>query len=320
MEKQTIFMFSGQGSQYYQMGKELYENHAEFKYWMDHCDKIVSPLIQGSLINVLYKGKGKSESFDDIVYTNPALLCVEYSLFKVLKGMGIQPDFLMGYSLGEIVAAVVGGAISLEEGIQLVVDIAKLTEEKTQSADMLAIMGSTSIIIDFPDLFRNCWLTGVNFQEHFVVSGLPNTIRHLQGSLNEKKITSQILPLKYGFHTELIDPIEEECKQFVRKINLEPSRIPIISSSRAEIIQELNEGYLWEAIRYRVNFEQTVERMLENGDYIFIDVGPSGTLATFVKYILPSGSGSISLPVINQFGRDLDAIEKLRTSLLSDVY
>src|SRR3954471_5340073 len=105
MKKQIIFMFSGQGSQYYQMGKELYEKNAQFKHWMDHCDEIVSPLIQTSLIEVLYRGKGKSESFDNILYTNPALLCVEYSLFKVLNSMGVQPDFLLGYSLGEIIAA-----------------------------------------------------------------------------------------------------------------------------------------------------------------------------------------------------------------------
>ena len=308
-------MFSGQGSQYYQMGKELYENHEQFRYWMDQCDEMVSPLIRTSLIEVLYQGKGKSESFDNILYTNPALLCIEYSMFQVLKGMEIHPDFLLGYSLGEIVASAVSGAISLEDGMQLVVNIARLAKAKTQPADMLAIIESKTIMAEFPDLFHQCWLTGTNFQSHFVVGGLPHTIRHLQAGLNEKNVTSQLLPVRYGFHTELIDPMEEECKQLGRRIKLSPVEIPIISSLKTEMIQELNEEYLWEVIRYPVDFERTINNILEKGEYVFIDLGPSGSLATFVKNILSSNSGSASLPTINQFGRDLNAIEKLRTCL-----
>ncbi len=308
-------MFSGQGSQYYQMGKELYENHPQFRYWMDHCDELVSPLIQTSLIDVLYRGAGKSESFDRLLYTNPALLCIEYSLVKVLKEMGIQPDFLMGYSLGEITASVVSGVISLDEGIQLVVGMSRHVEEKVQSAEMLAIMESKIIMTEFPDLFRHCWVTGTNFQKNFVVCGLSNTIKDLEEGLNKKDILSQILPVKYGFHTELIDPYEEEYKQLVRKLNLLPIGIPIISSLKTEIIQEFNEDYLWEVIRLPVNFEKTIDWILQKDDYIFIDVGPSGSLATFVKYILPTNSGSIALQMINQFGKDLNSIEKLRSSL-----
>jgi len=317
MKKQIVFMFSGQGSQYYQMGKELYENNTQFRFWMDHCEEIVSPLIQTSLIDVLYRGKKKSESFDNILYTNPALLCIEYSLFKVLKEMDIQPDFLMGYSLGEIIAAVVSDTISLEDGIQLVVDIARLAEKKTQPAEMMAIMESKKIMTDYPDLFRHCWLTGTNFKDNFVVCGLSNAIQHLKENLNKKNITIQILPVRYGFHTELIDPIEEECKQLVRSVKRSSGRIPIISSLKSDPIHEWNEDYLWEVFRYPVNFEQTVNKLLNKGEYIFIDLGPSGSLATFVKYILPVNSGSTSLPMINPFGNDLNSIEKLKTNLFS---
>ncbi|WP_106794047.1 acyltransferase domain-containing protein [Aquimarina sp. Aq78] len=315
MNKQIICMFSGQGSQYYEMGKELYEHNEQFRYWMDHCNEIVFPLIGTSLIDVLYRGKRKSEPFDNILYTNPALLSIQYSMFKLLKGMNIQPDFLMGYSMGELHAAVVSGAISLEDGIRVSVDIAKLVHEKTQPAGMLAIMGSKSIMIRYPDLFRNCWFTAGNFQENFVVSGLPHTIENLYQNLNKENVISQILPVKYGFHTKLIDPIEEAYKQIFRDIKVVSPEIPVISSLQTGTVRELNGDYVWKAIRNPVNFEQTVERILETEDYAFIDIGPSGTLSTFVKYILPSGSGSISLQMINQFGSDLNVIQKLKTCL-----
>lgn len=308
-------MFSGQGSQYYHMGKELYENHAQFKLWMDHCDKIVQPHIQISLIDILYSGRKKSESFDHLLYTNPALLCIEYSLVRVLMEMGVQPDFLLGYSLGEITASVVSGAISLEEGIEVVVGMARLAEENTPQVEMLAVIESLEITTEFPDLFKNCWVTGKNFQRSFVVSGLSSDIRNLQEGLNKMNLISQKLPVKYGFHTELIDPIESEFNQMISKLNISSIGIPMISSLKNETLHEISKNYFWEVIRYPVDFMKTIEWMLKKGDYIFIDVGPSGTLATFVKYILSSDSRSISLQMINQFGNDLKAIEKLGISL-----
>jgi bacillaene synthase trans-acting acyltransferase len=319
MKRENIIMFSGQGSQYYQMGRELYENNAVFSYWMDHCNEIIAPLIQTSLVEILYRQEDKSKPFDRLLYTNPALLCVEYCLFKVLKELGIQADYLMGYSLGELIASVVSGAVSLEDGIRLVINIARLAEDKTPPAAMLAIMDSESIINKYPDLFADCRCTGTNFQENFVVCGLPPAIQNLHSKLNKINIISLVLPVKQGFHTEFIDPMEAEVKQLVKNINISDMKIPIISSAKSEIVKELNEDYFWEVIRCPVNFEFTIKRILEVGDYIFIDSGPSGTLSTFVKYMLPSDSGSVSLPMINQFGRDVSAIEKLKTSLFANV-
>ncbi|MDA7716909.1 acyltransferase domain-containing protein [bacterium] len=207
------------------------------------------------------------------------------------------------------------GAICLEDGIRLAFDIGKLTNEKTKPANMLAIMGSKSIITDFSDIFHNCWLTAENFQDNFVVSGVPHAIKDLHEILKKKNIMSQILPVNYGFHTELIDPIEEDFKKLVKNIHISPTRIPMISSLTEGVVQELDGDYLWKAIRYPVNFEQTVKKIEQTGNYIFIDIGPSGTLSTFIKYILSPNSSSVSLQMINQFGRDLNAIEKLKTCL-----
>ncbi len=310
MKSPVVFMFSGQGSQYYHMGKELYDNHPRFKLWMDHCNDILSPLLDVSLIDVLYRKNKKSELFDNILFTNPALLCIEYSLARVLMEIGIQPDYLLGYSLGEITASVVSGAVSLEEGLELTVDYAKLLEKESPAAGMLAVIESADIIIQYPELFQNCWVTGRNFNRSFVVSGLPHDIQALQVALNQKNIMSQKLPVNFGFHTELMNPLEEKFKQMAQRVNFSPIRIPCISALTTTQIPEINAEYLWEVIRYPVEFEKTISAMLQQGDYRFIDVGPSGTLATFIKYLLPLGSNSLYFEVINQFGKDLVSLEK----------
>jgi len=125
----------------------------------------------------------------------------------------------------------------------------------------------------------------------------------------------QKLPVNYGFHTEIIDPIEGDFKRLVGRMNLAPAGIPIVSSLKSEEVHEFNADHCWNVVRHPVDFENTIIRMLEQGEFVFIDVGPSGTLATFVRYLLPPGSGSVTLQTMNQFGRDLDCLQKLKSSL-----
>ena len=305
-------MFSGQGSQYYHMGKELYECHSRFRLWMDHCDEIVESLIDVSLVDILYdRNISKSDPFDRVLYTNPALLCIEYSLSRVLMEMDIQPDYLLGYSLGEFTAAVVSGAMSLEQGLELLVDYAKLLEAQTPASGMLAIIDSSDIINQYPTLFADVWLTGNNFGKNFVVSGLVKAIDVLQASLKDKNIICQRLAVDYGFHTELVDPIESQFKQLVAKIDIAPMEIPIISALKSREIETIDEHHFWQVTREPVDFAQTIYSMINQRNYTFIDVGPSGTLATFVKYLLPADSNSLPLEVINQFGHNLQSLDTL---------
>lgn len=312
MKKQIIVMFSGQGSQYYQMGKELYNNHSRFRYWMDHCDEIAHPFVKTSLVAQIYQEIGKDRPFDRIAYTNPALICIEYSLARVLMEMGVQPDYLMGYSLGEITAAIVSGVISLKDGLRLVIELARLVEENTPRAEILAIIEPMDIMAQMPDLFRNCRVMGINFSRNFVVGGLPQDIRRLENGLTRNNKLFQKLPVKYGFHTELMDPIEKEFKQFVRNIEMGSMTIPIISSLSHQTVEETDADFFWNVIRRPVDFEKTVEAILAHGDYVFVDAGPSGIMASFVNYNLADDSTCQTLQMINQFGHDLDTIEKLR--------
>ena len=316
MNKPIVFMFSGQGSQYYQMGKELYENHSGFRHWMQYCDEIVNPLIQQSLIDIIYQQTTKGQDFDRLLYSSPALLCIEYSLAQVLMEMGIKADFLLGYSLGEMTAAVISGNVSLQSGIQFVIKLANLIENESSTSKMLAILESSDIIKQEPYLFQNVWLTGKNFPKNFVVTGFPNEIEILKAALTKKNILFQELAVKYGFHTELLDSIETPIKQLIQTINFSATdNIPIFSLLSAKPKPAMDEEALWKIIRYPVDFENFINLMLKDDNYVFIDVGPSGTLATFMQYTLPSGSHSVALQTINRFGNNLQSLKKLASAL-----
>ena len=307
-------MFSGQGSQYYQMGKELYQKHPRFKLWMDHCDEIVRPQIGRSLMEVIYHDEHSiSEPFDQLIYTNPALLSIEYSLARILMEMKITPDFLLGYSLGEITASIISGAVSLNDGLELVIEYAKLiNRNQTQRAGMLSVFDSVDLMERYPEYFNGCSFTGKNFPGNFVVCGNIDRIERLQAELNKKQIVSQQLAVNYAFHTQKMDVFESDFKQLALNINFASVRTPIISASFCQEIDEVSEEFLWQVVRQPVEFESTIQSLVNRGDYIFIDVGPSGSLSTFVKYIKPKENQSSHLEMINQFGQNLKSLEKLK--------
>ncbi len=313
--KPVVFMFPGQGAQYYQMARELYDEHPRFRLWMQHCDEIVHPLIGQSLIDIIYQGS-KFEDFDRIKYSNPALIAVEFSLAKIIMEMGVQPDFFVGYSLGEFTAAIVSGAMSIEQGLALVVDYAEILEEKSPCAGMLAIIEQESVMSEYPEIFQDCWLASRNFQNSFVVSGLEKSIRRLQNALMDRGIPCQKLPVNYAFHSSIMDPLEEDLKRITRQHDFSRLKIPTISALKTQQIDSVNADHFWDLIRQPIDFAQTIQKMLEKDDYLFIDVGPSGTLATIVKYLLPKGTQSLSIELINQFGNDLQMIDKFKSIVL----
>lgn len=311
MIKPTVFMFSGQGSQYYQMGQELYRSHTKFKLWMDHCNDIALPLLGTSLLEVLYKGDKKSEPFDDILYTNPALLSIQYSLARTLIGSGFKADYVLGYSLGEISAAMISGTISLEDGIAFVIEWARALGKHSSPAAMLAVLANPDIFRERPELFSQCYVTGNNFESNFVVSGLLEPIVALQSALRLQGIASVRLPVNYGFHTVLMHPLEQMFRAAAAKISFHPCKIPVVSCCTRAEVRFIDDNHLWSVTRNPVHFEGTIQSLLAKNNYYFVDVGPSGSLATFVKYILPEGSASECFEVMNQFGQDVKLLDQL---------
>jgi len=315
MLKPIVFMFSGQGSQYFQMGRELYDHHPRFRLWMDHCDGLVKDATGQSLTATLYGEHDRMDRFDDILLTNPALISIEFCVAKLLQEAGISPDYLLGYSLGELAACVVAGVLSLEEGIRLAVEFAELLRMKSPAGGMLAILGHEEMIDVYPDAFAKCGVSGRNFDGNFVVSGLAEDITHLQEHLTGIGVVTQRLAVNFAFHSPVVEPLWPFFLQKSGAFNYAPPRIPVISAQKGRTIAKLDEIHLWDVIRQPVDFKSTIRQLVSQQDCIFIDVGPSGTLSTAVKYLLPKSTSSIFFPTLNQFGHGHPAVEKIISCL-----
>jgi acyl transferase domain-containing protein len=313
-------MCAGQGSQYYMMGRDFYEKKGAFRDWMDYGARLLEAHLGGSLVDLLYRPRtDRFAPFDRTRDTHPAVFCVNYSVARTLMDEGIRPSRVLGYSLGELVAWTLAGAVRFEEALACVAEMAAKIEELTPPAAMLAILGPPEIFESRPDLFRGTWVACINYAENFVIAGSREDVARVQQALQPADFPCQLLPVTRGFHSPLVNPIEFDLKHAVARLSPRAPRLPVVSCLRAcELApQDLTPEYCWELLRLPVRFPDTVRFMEEQEPSIYVDVGPSGTLASFVRNLIGREGASGAFPILTQFRRDLKNLERLREALAS---
>ncbi|WP_234025573.1 acyltransferase domain-containing protein [Bacillus paralicheniformis] len=312
MDKPVVFMFSGQGSQYYMMGKSLFDRHPVFHKWMCHLDTIVQQTAGYSVLEELYrKVDSQHQVFDQILFTHPAIFMVEYSLSQVLIDSGVYPYFVIGTSLGEFAAAAVSGIVTVEEALFSLIEQAKLFHTKCLHGSMLAILYDCKLYDQSPWLNKRSELVSINYDSHFVVSGTQGDIRHIKRRLNEMNILAEILPVSYAFHSSLIDEIEQDYQQFLSRFTYHKPKFEFVSSLVGEAISELPKNYFWDVIRKPILFNKVINELEQYFGCTYVDVGPSGALANFTKRTIDAHSQSTCHTILSPFGQDLDNLNKL---------
>uniref|UniRef100_A2CLL7 [acyl-carrier-protein] S-malonyltransferase n=1 Tax=Candidatus Endobugula sertula TaxID=62101 RepID=A2CLL7_9GAMM len=317
-KKKIIFMYSGQGSQYYQMGKELYDNNSLFRHHMNYCSNQLKDRLGVSLIDIIYDKSKKNEEFDNIIYTNPVLYIFGYSLTQVLIDKGIKPDAFLGHSLGEYIAATVAGIISLEDGLNLILTQAQLLEKHCNTGKILNVFSPPDVYYKNQNLFFNTPLACVNFSNNFSVSGYRYEIDLVKKELDKRKIFSSYLPVSHGFHSHAIDPIENYFKKYVSQIKYSANKLPIYSCYYTSELTQDNidnmKNYLWEVIRNTINFEKLISSSFQNtSNNIFIDTSPNAALSNSLKHGFNKKHRHFF--TINQFGKNIESINHLINNL-----
>jgi bacillaene synthase trans-acting acyltransferase len=306
--QRIIMMFAGQGAQYYQMGRELYDHDSVFRATMDHCDAAAG-LISGRKVSEIVYGRPISDSdrFDNQHESTTALLAVSYSLAQVLLGRGIPPNILLGCSLGEILAATVAGVLGIEEAFDLLRRLANLYAARLRPAILLAVLEPYDELQILPQVTAYCELAAINAPRHCTIALASENMPAVSRTLDENAITWAKLPVQYGFHSSLIDHAESAFRTL--KVPSKRASVPILSCATCAPVAEFDVNHLWRVTRKPVLFQATVRHLTAQGPTCFVDASPSGTLAAFVRQDLPSNS--MALPAINQSGRDFKSIAQV---------
>jgi acyl transferase domain-containing protein len=312
---ETVFMFSGQGSQYFHMGKALYEGNDTFRMWMRRLDEVARAASGTSVVEALYSAaNGKADPFERTALTHPAIYMVEVSLAQTLIESGVVPDMVLGVSVGSFAAAALAGYIDLEDALTAVIRQAKALEESSEPGGMIAILGDPTLF-DEEFLGGHSELAGVNFSSHFVISARRTELAAIETELKKRTVSFQRLPVVFPFHSQWMDQAKAPFGAFMQSIRTTAGRLPLACADRTEVLSAVPDGYFWDVVRHPIRFREMVARLERQGDRRYVDVGPAGTLATFLKYLLPKTTNSKIHSILTPFGLD----QKNLTSVLASV-
>ncbi|GET37655.1 beta-ketoacyl synthase [Microseira wollei NIES-4236] len=310
MERPIAFMFSGQGSQYVNMGRELYQNQPIFKAQIDCCAELLKPHLKLDLRDILYPNDSQSEAairplqkrisktggtpipqeyleksieqLKQTYITQPALFAIEYALAQLWMAWGVHPQALIGHSIGEYVAATIAGVFTLEEALKLVAIRGQLMQQ-LPTGKMLSVALSEEEVK--PLLGDELAIAAINSDRLCVVSGAEDAIARLQDRLTSQNINCRQLHTSHAFHSAMMNPIVETFAEEVKKVNLKSPKIPFISNVTGTWItaaEAVDPNYWAKHLRETVRFAAGIAELLKQ-PRILLEIGPGRTLSTFAK-------------------------------------
>lgn len=302
MTDPIVFMFSGQGSQYYQMGRRLFDEHTVFRHRMERLDRIALEITGASVLEELYhKNHAPADTFDDLLVSNLALIMVQCALADVLEEMGIHPDYVLGASLGEIVAATTAGMMDVNDTLQGAAELAQAVQRHCAPGAMTAVVHDWHLYFDEPLLHDRSELAARNYPSHFVLAGEARALSEVEKLLHNREVIYQHLPVRYGFHSALLEPARNALIRFFRAVTLAPPRFRYISCVDAAELEQIRRDYFWDTFRQPIEFQKAIDCLAARHPCTFIDLGPAATLTNFVKYNLGKHTAGKLFPILTPF-------------------
>ncbi|MCU1273702.1 MAG: hypothetical protein JWO48_1133, partial [Bryobacterales bacterium] len=289
------FLFTGQGSQYASMSRQLYESSPVFRDCIDRCDRTVS------VLEALYNAS--DGLIDQTQHTQVCLFAIEYALAELWRSFGVEPCCVMGHSVGEYAAAVTAGVMSVEDGIRLIARRASLMQALPRNGGMVSISASLAEVeplVDFP-----LAIAAVNGPRSVVVSGALDRLETLSETLRRGGIRHVPLNVSHAFHSPLIDPMLPALRDAAREVKFTPPRLRMVSNLTGDVVSEAlvaDADYWADHARGTVQFQKGMETLRARGCDVFIEIGPHPVLLALGGTCL--GHFGIWLPSLRKGAQD----------------
>jgi len=301
------FLFTGQGSQYPRMARTLCETSPVFRKAIERCAEIIDDELDVSLLTAV-AGDVAPEVLRRTDVAQPALFAIEYALTELWRSWGIEPDFVLGHSLGEYSAAVAAGVMSAEDALRLVALRGRLMQP-LQGGRMVAAFVPEPRVRAALEAVSDVAIAAVNGPENIVVSGSTRAVQTVIERLGSDAAYRD-LEVSHAFHSPLQDAILDDLEKGVAAVTLRAPRIPMVSNLTGELLTdaEATDPRRWRRhAREPVLFARGIATLVRQGVQTFVEIGPHAVLTGLGRAV----EGEPNLRWLSSLRRDTAAWTQL---------
>ncbi|GGS99908.1 type I polyketide synthase [Streptomyces cinerochromogenes] len=313
-DAERVFVFPGQGAQWPRMAVELLGTSPVFAERMRECAAALGRVVDWSLLDVL-RGEPGAPTLERVDVVQPALFAMMVSLARLWESYGVRPTAVVGHSQGEIAAACVAGALSLE-------DAARIVALRSRSLVSLAGRGGM-VSVSLPDAEVRrlpCWdgrldVAVVNGPRSVVVSGEPAALDDLLAVCAERGVRAKRIPVGYAAHSAQVEAVREELTEALRDITPRAADVPFHSTVTGDVLdtRALDAAYWYRNLRETVRFDGTLRTVLAKGHTLVLEISPHPVLGSDIEEAVESvGRGGA---VVGSLRRDDGGLRRFVTSV-----
>ncbi len=289
------FVFSGNGSQWLGMGRDLLAREPDFAACVAGIDAVLQPLVGWSVVEAL-RGDAPAGAFDKTEFAQPALFALQVGLVDLLRRRGVVAEAMLGHSVGEVAAAHVAGALTLEQAC-LVVARRSQAQGRTAGAGKMAAVGLTEeqaleAIAPYGDALE---ISAINSPASVTVSGDATALAGLAEALEARGVFVRLLGLDYAFHSKAMAPLQDEVMAAfagLTPVTGAHSFISTVTGAERDGAS-LDAAYWWGNIRQPVRFAQAVQHLAADGIDVFLEIGPHPVLSGYLRECLQGADRTI---------------------------